>query len=207
MRCKAPRKGPRRRPQKLIVDDEMTELAAVIAEHKLDNNADNWFRMPWRNGWNAVELAVRAYEAAHSNEYHARHQDPWLYDLCQSRTADDSYYWLAQDRLASTITPSPLMRAGLRCLQILLAKSDGGGEVYNAILRGPFSTLFAEQVGDSVLEFRCRDSIGTTAKLQGDGNDRLRRAFITAWSRGLYLAAYSLPSATVVGQLSLKVVK
>jgi hypothetical protein len=60
-------------------------------------------------------------------------------------------------------------------------------------------------VADDILEHRCRDSIGTTAVFQGDSNDRQRGAFRTAWSRGLYLAAYSLPAATVKGQL--KVIK
>lgn len=205
MRCKAPRKGPRRRPVKPIVDDEMAELAAVIAEHKLDNSAENWFRIPWRNGWNAIELAMNANTRVYSTEFNERHADPWLVDVCRDRTTTEDIYWIAQDRLATTITPSSMKRAALRCLQILLAKSDGGGEVYNAILLGPFSSLLPEHVADLVMEYRCRDSIGVSSTLLGDRNDRLRRAFVTAWSRGLYLAAYSLPAATVAGQL--KVIK
>lgn len=88
-----------------------------------------------------------------------------------------------------------MTRAALRCLQALVAKSDGGGEVYNAILIGPFSTVLPEDVHNLVLEYRCRDSIGTTAELQNDANDRQRRAFSIAWKRGLYHAAYSLPPA------------
>jgi hypothetical protein len=78
----------------------------------------------------------------------------------------------------------------------LNAKSDGGGEVYNAILIRPFSRLLPELVEHLVLEHRCQDSIGVSAVLKGDTNDRLRRAFTTAWKRGLYQAAYALPQAT-----------
>jgi hypothetical protein len=192
MRCKTPRKGPRRRPQKAAVDDELSELAAVIAEYTLDNNAENWFKLPWRNGWNAVELAARS---AGDDE------DPWLLLVCAKRIADQGAYWNAQDQLSTTVTPSRMLRAALRCLQVLIANSSGGGAVYNAILRGPFEAQDPERVSDLVLEYRCRDSIGTTAVMQGDTNDRLRKAFSIAWGRGLYMAAYSLPPATVAGQL------
>lgn len=196
MRCKSGsgRKGPRRPPPKQMpIDDELSELASVIAEHQLDNNAAGWFKMPWRDGWNATELAARAAESP----------DGWLSDVCRMRATGQDIYWQAQDRLSTVITPSPMMRAGLRCLQLMLARSDGGGEVYNAVLIGPFSTLLPENVADLVLEYRCRDSIGVSPNLLGDGNDRLRRAFSIAWKRGLYAAAYSLPMAArlrVVGK-------
>lgn len=178
----------------------MSELAAVIAEHTLDNNATSWFRLPWRNGWNAVELAMCAVPITEPS-------DLWIDDVCRLRTLDQDVYWTAQDRLSTTVTPSKMMRAALRCLQALIAKSDGGGEVYNAILLGPFSEVYPEAVDSIVLEYRCRDSIGVGAELRGDVNDRLRRAFTIAWKRGLYLAAYSLPPAKPPHPLKLKVIK
>jgi len=187
-RCKTPRKAPRRRPPKPVPpDDEMAELAAVIAEHTLDNNAENWFRLPWRDGWNAVELAMTAATDADA--------DPWLVHTCLKRMAGNDAYEVAQEFMA--MTSSRMMRAALRCLQVLVAKSDGGGEIYNTILLRPFSLVLPETVAHLVMEYRCRDSIGVSPDLQGDGNDRLRRAFVTAWTRGLYLASYSLrPAAT-----------
>ena len=174
----------------------MVELAEVIAEYTLDSNAMNWFRSPWRNGWNAVELAYRAV---------VDHDDHnWLGEVCRLHAIGDDVYWDAQDRLSSTVTPSKMMRAALRCLQILIAKSDGGGEIYNAILLGPFSMVYPESVAHLVLEYRCHDATGVWPALIGDDNDRLRRAFTTAWKRGLYLAAYSLPPAKLV---PIKVVK
>jgi hypothetical protein len=171
----------------------MAQLAAVIAEYTLDNNAANWFKLPWRDGWNAIELAERAADRTGDVT-----DDGWLHAVCDCRLMGPDVYWIAQDRLSPVTTPCGLLRAGLRCLQVMLAKSDGGGEVYNAILLGAFSSRSPEIMMDLVLEYRCRDSIGTTAVLCGDRNDRLRRAFTTAWKRGLYLAAYSLPPATVV---------
>lgn len=189
-KTKSNRKGPRRPPPKEPLDDDMSELAAVLAEHQLDNNAAGWFKLPWRDGWNAIELALRV-----SFHEHGFGDQPWLAEVCKNRSTTQDIYWIAQDLLAPTVTPNRMLRAAFRCLQVLLAKSDGGGEVYNAILVGAFFSVDVSTAENLVLEFRCRDSIGVGAKLLGDGNDRLRRAFTIAWKRGLYAAAYSLPAA------------
>jgi hypothetical protein len=128
-------------------------------------------------------------------------------NICRQRSISQDSYWIADELLSTELTPDRMLRASLRCLQVLIANSDGGGMVYNSILLGPFSGLTPSTVADTVLQYRCRDSIGVFPMLQGDGNDRLRRAFSIAWKRGLYMAAYSLPPATVRGQLKLKVVK
>ncbi len=199
-KCRAPRKGikrPPRRPRAADHDGELAELASALAEYSLDNNAHGWFRPSWRDGWNAVELATRAGVGFSHDE-----ASTWLEEIYNRRNAHPSVYWTAQDLLASNIS-TKMIRAALRCLQALIANSHGGGEVYNAILVGPFSERLPEEVFDLVLEYRCRDSIGTTAQLQGDTNDRQRRAFSIAWNRGLYLAAYSLPPAVkLVGKLT-----
>lgn len=203
-KCKSPRKGikrPPRRPQAADRDGELDELASVIAEYSLDNNAGGWFRPAWRDGWNAVELATTVAYRDEDNPTFGG----WLRTVCMFRHDDIETYWRAQDLLMLSPSQSPLFRAALRCLQILIAKSDGGGEVYNAILIQPFSRMLPEQAYDHVLEYRCRDSIGTTAQLAGDINDRQRRAFTIAWKRGLYQAAYALPPAIKhdVGKLTI----
>jgi hypothetical protein len=202
-KCKSPRKGikrAQRRPQAADRDGELDELASVIAEYSLDNNAGGWFRPAWRDGWNAVELASTI---AYRDERCEPTFGGWLRTVCTHRSDDHETYWRAQDLLATS--PSPMFRAAFRCLQILIAKSAGGGEVYNAILVGPVSRMLPEAVYDLVLEYRCRDSIGTTAQLAGDINDRQRRAFTIAWKRGLYQAAYALPPAIKhdVGKLTI----
>jgi hypothetical protein len=187
MRCRSRNKVKHPTSKPPDFDDELAELASVIAEYQIDNNAYGWFIPPWRNGWNAVELAVRAAEIEGPVD------DEWLLDVVEHRGDRQDVYWTAQDRLAWGATSNRLLRAAYRCLQVLIAKSDGGGEVYNAILVEPFSKLMPEQVEDLVLEYRCRDAINVSSILAGDVNDRQRRAFVIAWERGLYMAAYSIP--------------
>lgn len=185
-----PRKAKKRssiRPK--VEDHELAELASVLAEYTLDNNAGGWFRPPWRDGWNAVKLATTACEDNGELEL------AFLRGACTRALQPNSneIYEIAGDYWATAA--DKMLRAALRCLQVLIAKSDGGGEVYNAILITPFAERLPEDVFDLVLEHRCRDSIGTTAVLQGDINDRQRRAFSIAWKRGLYIAAYAIGPA------------
>jgi hypothetical protein len=210
-KCRAPRKSakrPPRRPQAADRDGELAELISVLAEYSLDDNAGGWFRPAWRNGWNAVELATKASAALFDISfddglYVPARELSWLEDVCLRRDMSPNIYWGAQELLPTST--KPMTRAALRCLQALIANSHGGGEVYNAILVGPFREVLPERVYDLVLEYRCRDSIGTTAQLQGDYNDRQRRAFTIAWKRGLYVAAYALPPAIdrAVGKLTI----
>jgi len=85
-----------------------------------------------------------------------------------------------------------LTMAALRCLQVTISNSSGGGEAYNVILMRALTELPVNLVEAHVLEWRCYDAIGTTAFLQGDLYDRRRRAFKIAWERGLFLAAYAI---------------
>lgn len=197
--CKSPRKGRRRNPQPTPADVDMAELAAVIAEHQLEQNATGWLRLPWRDGRNAVSLAAAL----------SPHDTPaWLVEALISPTIDPSLYWRAAD---SSTDPCPLQRAALRCFQVLVADSDGGGHVYNDILRQPIDRLCRDGITDDLInaisKHRCKDAIGVGPKLTNDEDDRLRRAFTTAWSRGLYHAAYSLPQASWAARPPLRIVK
>jgi hypothetical protein len=56
--------------------------------------------------------------------------------------------------------------------------------------------LTNEELGPAsraVMTWRCHDAIGVGPSLRGDALDELRRAFRTAWTRGLYKTAYALP--------------
>ena len=178
------------------------ELASVIAEYQLDNNAYGWFRPPWRDGRNAIDLARAAvalftYLPPNLSEILAILDDA-KHDASPSRVAT---YELAGEMYRQLVQPkidthaNRLLAAALRCAQIKLANSDGGGHVYNEILIPAFLSIEPALVEDVVLEARCLDSIGTTHHLRGDRNDRQRSAFTTAWKRGLYLAAYAIPRA------------
>lgn len=188
MRCRAPRKAPRRPKQTAPIDQDLVDLAAVIAEHSLENNAAGWFLMPWLDGWNAAALATMVA----ITESRGGVVD-WLSKTIASQSVSPEMYWIAGDLIQET--NNRYAKAALRCLQVFVANSSGGGHAYNAILIPAFMYANAEDVDEYILECRCLDSIGTRASLRGDADDRLRAAFRTAWSRGLYKAAYSLPRA------------
>lgn len=199
-----PRKDPGRKAalksNKRTVDDDLIELASVIAEYQLDNNAYGWFRPSWRDGDNAAKLAMEVglavcnidvmkvylVEVPHLVNQAAR-------DNVTYERAGQLYNELIQPKI-NTISAG-LFAAALRCLQLKISSSHGGGNVYNELLIQAFLPLDPSPVFDYVLEARCKDAIGTTHHLQGDRNDRQRAAFTIAWKRGLYLAAYSLPPA------------
>lgn len=189
-----PRKPPRRKPARpQPIDDELAELAQILDERRLEAGADGWFELPWRDGRNALGLAL---------EQHQRRMEVPRADagieaavilaekliLADVRNADT--YHAATERLAEipyTLNTAAL-RAALRCFQHVIMRSSG--ELYNGILRNALS--FDE---DLVLRWRCRDAIGVLPQLENDTDDRRRRAFVIAWKRGLFHAAYAIAPA------------
>ncbi len=200
-------KEKRRRPKRIahpkqpdIIDDDLRELASVLDEHQLDQNVEGWFTIPWRDGWNAVGLALGCFRR-NLDEYESGREKEiatWLQRAYEKRgipTEHQEDYWQAGEFLQATHTEGVSLHlfAGLRCLQVLLANSSGGGTVYNYILKVAFDkTEPSHLLEDAVLEYRCRDAIGVGAALTGSPDDRKRRAFSIAWKRGLFHAAYSI---------------
>ena len=204
--AKSERKGKKRPPRKPEIDEDLSMLASVIGEFQLDNTAYGWFRPPWRDGLWAVALALGAARAPGvadgiglAAEQDAAKLLDWFID--KSHKAPDDLYEQAGSIYSALVQPkintntARLLAAALRCLQLKLARSDGGGAVYNEVLIPAFLPLEPKHVASLVLLYRCNDAIGTSHHLKGDHNDRQRQAFRIAWERGLYLAAYSLPPA------------
>lgn len=186
-----PRRGPRRRPR-LVLDADVAHLAHALTLNPDHDNPEGWLRLPWLVGWNAVELA-RA--IASLVEPYAPLRDP-LATMCLDRVGSSSVYAEAERLTQAAYGAYPAHYVALRCLQVQVANSDGGGHVYNAWLLPVFLRLTNEELGDAsraVLTWRCRDAIGVGPNLRGDALDELRRAFKTAWTRGLYRTAYALP--------------
>lgn len=192
-------KQPRRKPPKRkvstkpVIDEDLSELAAVIDQHRLDQNAEGWFEIPWRDGWNAVDLAYHAFERfAVGNSNHE------LTTILANRKPSAELYWHANEEIANsnTLGWERFTYAAWRCLQVLVSNSSGGGVVYNDILRRAFRDI--DGLEDIVLMHRMRDALGVPSVMDGGTMDRARRAFSIAWKRGLYHAAYSIRPAPQV---------
>ncbi len=192
------RKGIRRAHKPLQIDDDLAELAEVLSEYSLDNTAYGWFRPPWRNGAHAIDLArwvagsLKQLDDSYPRNYFEilNILDDHPRDIRSYEKAGKLFNELIQPKLGTDV--SRLLAAALRCLQVKIANSHGGGATYNEILIPAFLPLEPATVEKHVLEYRCRDAIGTTSHLQGDKYDRERSAFKTAWKRGLYFLAYSI---------------
>lgn len=221
-KCKSPgRKTAKKPPPKAKlpygIDDDLAKLASVIAEYQLDNNAHGWFVLPWRNGWNAARLAYEIWEwncpKAGGPGVEANGDTRFAYEfaikLLETRTAETFAYVHLEDLIANLKDSEcdRRLRACLRCIQITIANSSGGGNAYNDVLRPVVEGLSEEDVVDFITEWRCHDAIGTGPQLTGDANDRQRHAFVIAWRKGLYHAAYSLPPAIDYTKHQLHVVK
>jgi hypothetical protein len=179
------RKPPKRPTPRPKIDDDLAELATMLAEHRLDNNAAGWFTMPWRDGWNAAKLAYECHLADGGDV------DTFVHGWVMQRAPTAAMYWTCAELMQSG--GSPLFMAALRCIQVKIATSDGGGHVYNYILQPIFERYtqldkFEQLVADS----RFVDSVGGLNSFS-PRTERLRRAFYIAWRRGLYAAAYALP--------------
>ena len=186
------RKPPRRARPRTLPDRSLIELAEALATNVHDDDPHGWLRLPWNNGWHAVELAR---EIAELTDRHAGFRDPMRL-LCSQRVVTSEVYDEAGRLAALAYGTGPAYYVALRCLQMLIANSDGGGHVYNAWLLPVLLRLTDEELGPTsvaVRTWRCHDAIGTGPNLRGNLHDPLRRAFVTAWTRGLYQAAYSLP--------------
>jgi hypothetical protein len=204
--CKTP---PRRRakrplpPDRKPLDEDLHELAEVLAEVQLDTNSRGWFLPVWRDGWNAVELAFEIWQEHYeATAFELERGISRYFKILKDRKQQDTphYLQIVDDLTAISLHGETqgrkMIAASLRCYQVLVSNSSGGGTVYNDILESALSTAHLnDAIANSVMQWRCLDAIGTTITMRQDANDRLRRAFKTAWSRGLYLAAYALPRA------------
>ena len=194
------RKGKRRAPRVTPLDDELLELAGVLSEYQLDNNAYGWFRPPWRNGECAIGLAAAAaYQTGiFDGNIETVYDETIIKALIDEAPRDSMTYERAGELHRRLIQPkintttARLLAAALRCVQLKISNSHGGGMVYNEILIPAFLPIKEQLVEGLVLDFRCLDALGTTRQLTNTNADRQRSAFTIAWKRGLYLAAYAL---------------
>ncbi len=187
------RKKPKRRP--VVESQEAIDhaaLMAVLLENKLSNNAQGWFELPWRSGWNAAGLCLAISDRTTKFNLDDVAISTALRGWILMRASGGLIYERAESM--RLLAKNASLSMALRCLQLEIASSSGGGHVYNDLLKILFQDLEESQYHFEglVLDARCRDAIGVAVQLQNDENDRFRRAFKIAWSGGLYHAAYAI---------------
>lgn len=183
------RKGPKRKPR-AEVDSDIAQLLSVLEDELPTPTVAAWLSIPWRDGWNAAGLALDI--AAETSEI-GRVRDTYEKLVLlhrQNRRSSETYSIL--EGLLLTIRWShatPALRVAARCMQVVIAKSDGGGQVENANLEQIVTT------DDALLvrTYRMCDALGLVDTDQGHEVERRKSAFKTAWSRGLYRVAYAIP--------------
>lgn len=182
------RKGPRRKPAKEQDDPDLRELIAVLVEAKAEYDVPGWLSVPWRNGWNAARLALNITTEAPEFE----RIEPFYKFVESMHTIGDrspSAYAHLEELLREIrwSHATPAMRVAMRCMQVVIANSDGGGQVENALLE----SIVTGQHEGLMLEARRIDAVGHDISPVGE---RRRQAFLIAWRKGLYRVAYAIPN-------------
>lgn len=193
------RKSRKRTIKQPDVDLDLAELARVLAEHSLEQNAAGWFELPWRSGWNVVRL-LRELEGTPAAlpvgwpKNNAVRAAVVFLDDCLAKGGErlNGAYWEVDDHKVATRGYSRTLSCALRCVQLIIAKSAGDGQLYNDLLLYACENKSPDEIAPYVLDARCRDAIGVGVTLNNDKLDRQRRAFKIAWERGLYHAAYAI---------------
>lgn len=184
------RKAPKRKPPKEIDEPDMRELLAVLYESKADYNVAGWLSVPWRDGWNAAQLALNIARDSGATDFASVEgiwkllRDYWMNNTRTARVYADLEELLHEIRW-TTLTPA--LRSAARCMQLVIANSDGGGQVENVILEHIVTGLHEKLV----TECRLVDAVGHDISPVGE---RRRQAFLTAWRNGLYRVAYAIPN-------------
>jgi hypothetical protein len=196
------RKAKRKAPREYEIDDDLAELASVLDDNRTVYNLQGWLSVPWRSGFCAARVPLDIWDAW------ADHKAPRLANtlrlLLQGSDIDPAVYETAEEVIAEAGVLhyggdrwARLIQTAGRCIQLQIARSSGGGCVYNDVLRTSLEIVDrrgeSQDLTEIMLNARCLDAIGTVAQLQNNAFDRERRAFVIAWKRGLYQAAYSIP--------------
>ncbi len=187
------RKKPKRRPRKEPIHPDLLTIAAALDEHRLETNSDGWFKIPWRYGENAVQLALDVYYAEAPKIVAGVPVALWqpTSDLFHSRSMLGLSYAQLDEYLYTLPIGHELskyVRAAIRCRQLLIAQSSGGGHVYNDVLK---IALEGEVTEEQMIKRRALDALGLDHN-QNPAAWKNFKPFELAWKRGLFHAAYAL---------------
>lgn len=190
-----PRKPKRvtRRPRAATLD-----VFALLAEDVEPHAPEGWFKLPWRDGRQAVGLVTDLIQRAASGLYGT----PLAIagDVTRLHPDDPDLYWRCEelrddvDRAGFSTSFASLLLMRLRMLQLLASNSHGGGHGYNTVLLRDWHRLAPEHV-DCARQFvwvrRQLDALGVDGSL-ANVSPRRQQAFAVAWRDGLFRAAYAL---------------
>ena len=201
----------KRRPSREHQDEEaeekreadLDELWEVLAETK----QPTWWHIPWRDGLNTAELCLRLARAAEAGY---RIDDPnatikltMIHTIQKLISAPNRFqntetYFQLQEHLSvlagcSHLSGDHFITIAVRSCQLVISNSHGGGHAFNALLRGVWERHAPLDADKLMRATRCKDALGFPPEFdQNIAADRLRRAFYTAWDRGLYQVAYAI---------------
>lgn len=169
------------------------EVFQILAEEGL-GGPEGWFSVPWRRGsalvtgmLRRIYLEMRLFATQTKEEHDA--ERVLLMNWFDS-SAEYSACEEAKSGLMTSQAPQyrvELLATALRARQLDIARSDGGGHAYNALLLNRWAAfgVIDADVAYIVLNSRAHDAIGL--------DSRYRRAFDEAWKARCYQAAYALP--------------
>lgn len=179
-------------------DADIAELWEVLQEQR---PFTPW--VPWRSGANAAGLALEAsryYFEFHTLHAHAGIQAiDFLVNLDYALPTTETYHRL-QDLLTELQERHneigfKLIQIALRCAQLQIANSSGGGHGFNSLLLDiDWTALPILDYQELIRRWRCKDAVGRwpNEKIPNKATERIRRAFLTAWDRGMYTVAYAV---------------
>lgn len=201
-----PKKRPSRERQDQLSDvrheADLEELWLVLAEAKETNS----WGVPWNRGTNAIalglDLARQEWDCERIHAISEIHREKLsvveaIQHFLAHPNGDTQTYWTMQDHLSrldgSTFgLGDRLLRIAVRMVQLYHANSHGGGVAYNTLLIPVWDQLDVSSAR-LLRRHRCADALDIDPDFtQVPIDDRLRRAFYTAWDRGLYQVAYAV---------------
>lgn len=196
---------PPRRPRKPVhrpAPREQDDLIALLLEQTVPSTPAAWFESPWKDGRNAIRLAVTLAEPIPATLHSPR---AFLLICLDGEVMNSTAYWQASkfrntiraDAFADPCSAVALERA-MEMYMRWASRSDGGGLGYNMHLSSICEYMLEhgrqlEEIEPIVRKGRQRDFVGVAFDDPEPADEQMQRrlrAFETAWKAGLFKVAF-----------------
>ena len=194
-----PRKAKRPDPGARRPRAETFDVFALLAEDVEPHAPEGWFKLPWRDGRQAIDLITHLLRGTYGCQMTSDEAEQ-VSDVATLDVTDPDLYWrceaLREDvvRINTPSSTAELMLMRLRMLQLYTSNSHGGGHGYNAVFLRGWHKLDARAVAPAerlVEHYRMFDALGVEGSL-ANVSPRRQQAFAAAWRAGMFRAAYAL---------------